>query len=67
MFEKRSAQLAQFWKSGYVSDPSIELLFDKSKIAQIKVKQLEMVIQGLEAELEIVKLRHKMLKEEYKF
>jgi len=66
MFERRATRLAEVWKSGYVSDPSIELLFDKEMIAQIKVRQLEMVIQGLEAELEIVKLQHKMLKEEYK-
>ena len=66
MFERRSAQMAQIWQSGYVSDPSIELLFDKSKIAQIKVRQLEMMIKGLEGELEIVKMQHKMIKEEYK-
>jgi hypothetical protein len=51
---------------GYAADPAIDILLDKGKIAQIKVRQLDAVIRDLTAQLELAKLEQQMLKEEYK-
>jgi hypothetical protein len=59
-------QLAKYWKVGYAADPAIDILLDKSRIAQIKIRQLELVMRDLEAQLELAKMEIKMLQEEYK-
>jgi hypothetical protein len=66
MFEQPPAQLARMWRIGYAADPAIDILLDKSRIAQIKVRQLESVIQELQAQIDIAKLELNLLREEYK-
>jgi hypothetical protein len=66
MFEQYQPQLARMWRVGYAADPAIDILLDKSRIAQIKVRQLEMVIQELQAQIDIAKLELNLLREEYK-
>ena len=58
--------LARFWRVGYAADPAIDVLLDKSKIAQIRVRQLDGVINELKSQLEIAELEKGMLVEEYK-
>ncbi len=41
------------------------MLLDKSKIAQIRVRQLEMVVKEMEAQLELTRMELGMLREEY--
>lgn len=66
MFEQMPTQLARLWKVGYAADPAIDILLDKSRIAQIKIRQLEMVIQDLQAQIELAQLELNLLHEEYK-
>ena len=58
--------ISRLWKVGYAADPAIDMLLDKSRIAQIRVRQLDAVIRDLEAHLEIAQLERKMLVAEYK-
>lgn len=58
--------LARFWRVGYAADPAIDVLLDKSKIAQIRVRQLDGIIYELKTQLEIAELEKGMLVEEYK-
>ncbi len=53
-------------KIGYAADPAIDILLDKSKIAQIRIRQLDSVISELNAQLELAKMQQQMLREEYK-
>lgn len=53
-------------RPGYVADPSLEILLDKSLIAQIKIRQIELVISGLEAQLDLARMQHEMLTKEYR-
>ncbi len=66
MFEQFQPQLARMWRVGYAADPAIDILLDKSRIAQIKVRQLEMAIREMEGQIELAKLELNLLKEEYK-
>ncbi len=59
--------LARILRVGHAADPGPEPLLDKSRLARIRVRQLDTVIEGLKAELDIAQLEQKMLKEEYKF
>lgn len=54
------------WKVGYAADPAIEMLLDKTKIAQIKIKELDATIHELEQNLEIVKTTRAAIAEQYK-
>lgn len=54
------------WKLGYAADPAIEMLLDKAKIAEIKVKELDATIYELEKGLEIVKVTRAAIAEQYK-
>ncbi len=54
------------WKIGYAADPAIDILLDKSKIAQIKVAQLDAVAHELETSLNIVKMTRAAIAEQYK-
>ena len=54
------------WKIGYAADPALDMLLDKGKIAQIKVRELDARIHDLERNLEIVKMTRDALKEQYK-
>jgi len=54
------------WKIGWAADPAIDMLLDKGKIAQIKVKELDARIRDLEVNLEIIKLTRDAIKEQYK-
>ncbi len=58
-------QLSRLWRVGYAADPAIDILLDKSKIAQIKVSQLEKTIAELHAEIEIATLELNLLRQEY--
>jgi len=60
------ATLARILRPGWAGDPGPELLLDKARVAQIRVRQLDTVIQGLKAQLDIAQLEQKMLIEEYK-
>lgn len=51
---------------GYAADPAIEMLLDKSKLAQIKIRELDMRIRSLEEGLEIAKMTRETLKAQYK-
>ncbi len=54
------------WKVGYVSDPSIDILLDKTRIAQIKIRELDASIRNMETNLEIVRMTRDALSEQYK-
>lgn len=54
------------WKVGYAADPAIEMLLDKGKIAEIKVKELDGTIRELEHNLEIVKTTRAAIAEQFK-
>lgn len=54
------------WRLGHAADPSIEMLLDKGKLAQIKIRELEMRIHELETSLEVVKMTRDALKSQYK-
>ena len=67
MFEQQSAAaLSRYWRVGYAADPAIDILLDKSKLAQLKVRQLEIVINELQTQMDMAKMEMNMLKEEYK-
>lgn len=51
---------------GPVADPATFLLLDKSKIALLKVRQLEMAIREMETDIELLRLTRELLIEEYK-
>ena len=53
------------WKVGYAADPAIEMLLEKPVIADIKVKELDMVIRDLESNLEIVKMTRDAIKRQH--
>jgi hypothetical protein len=54
------------WKLGHGADPGIEMLLDKSRIAQIKVKELDIMIYELTQRLEIANMTRDALKSQYK-
>ena len=59
-------QVATWWRPGYNADPGPDFLLDKSKIAQLRVRQLEMVVREMEAQLELARMELNMIREEYK-
>lgn len=46
--------------------PPWHVLLDKSKIAVIRVRQIDLRVQQLESQLDLLKLERQILKEEYK-
>jgi len=54
------------WKLGYAADPAIDILLDKGKIAEIKVKELDLAINELQQTLEIAKFTRNAIAEQYK-
>lgn len=58
--------LLQYAVRGPVADPGPMLLLDKAKLAQIKIRQIDMVVMDLERQVEFLKLERDMLKEEYR-
>ena len=54
------------WRVGYAADPAIEMLLDKNKIAQIKVKELDARIRELETGLEVARMTRDALRKQYK-
>ena len=54
------------YRLGYASDPAIDMLLDKSKIAEIKVRELDLTIRELEQNLELVKVTRGAIAEQYK-
>ena len=58
--------LLQYTVRGPVADPGPMLLLDKAKLAQIKIRQIDMVVMDLEKQVEFLKLERDMLKEEYR-
>jgi len=54
------------WRIGWAADPAIDILLDKSKIAQIKIAELDARILDLEKSLEVIKMTKEALKEQYK-
>lgn len=66
MFEQMPPQfLNRFWRVGYAADPAIDVLLDKSKLAQIRIVQLEQVIVQLQQQIDLAKMEQSLLKEEY--
>lgn len=59
-------QTLKWLRPGYSADPGPDILLDKSKIARLKVRQLEMVVHELEGQLEMAKMELDMIREEYK-
>jgi hypothetical protein len=67
MFEPFQPQyMSRMWRVGYAADPAIDLLLDKSRIAQIRIRQLDQIIVQLEQQVEIARMEMDLLKEEYK-
>ena len=67
MFEPMQPQfLNRFWKVGFAADPAIDVLLDKSKIAQLYIRQLDQIIGQLEQQIEFARMEQDLLKEEYK-
>lgn len=54
------------WKIGWAADPAIDILLDKSKIAQIKVAELDARVRDLEMNLDLIKMTRDAIKEQYK-
>lgn len=53
-------------KFGTVADPAAPELLDKAKLAQIKIRQIDMVIAELDKQADFLKLQRDLLKQEYK-
>jgi len=51
---------------GPISDPAPWHLLDKSRIAKLKIRQLDMAIKELNQQIDLLKLEQSLLKEEYK-
>lgn len=66
MIDVERAQMARLVRVGYAADPAIDTLLDKSRIAQIRVRQLEMAVKELESQIELANMQISLLKEEYK-
>ncbi len=66
MSDQFPPQLARFWRVGYAADPAIDILLDKARLAQIKVRQLELTVKDLQAQIDLTNMEISALKEEYK-
>ena len=67
MFEQMPPQfLNRYWRVGYAADPAIDVLLDKSKLAQIRIAQLDQVITQLQQQIDLAKMEQGLLKEQYK-
>jgi hypothetical protein len=67
MFEQFQNQyLGNFWKVGFAADPAIHILLDKSRLAQIRIRQLDQMIVQLEQQIDLARMEQSLLKEEYK-
>ena len=51
---------------GYAADPGIEMLLPKDKLAQIKLRKIDIAIQELKSAVEALSMQRDMLCEEYK-
>lgn len=51
---------------GDIGDPGPVLQLDKARLAQLKVRQIDMAIADMKQQLELMQLHQKLLKEEYK-
>jgi hypothetical protein len=65
-FPDPSQMLSAFGVRGPVADPATFWLLDKSRVARLKIRQLDMTIAELEKQIEFLKLQQDMLKEEYR-
>jgi hypothetical protein len=54
------------WQIGWSADPDISILFDKSTIAQIKVKELDYRISQLQQAIDMTKMMRDTLAKQYK-
>ncbi len=54
------------WRIGYAADPAIDILLDKSLLAQLRVRKLDMAIGDLKSQMELLQLERGMLAKEYK-
>jgi hypothetical protein len=66
MFDLMRPQLSTALKINYAADPALDVLLDKSRLAQIRIRQLDQMIAQLQQEVELAKMEQTMLKEEYK-
>jgi len=57
---------AMKWKVGYAADPAIDILLDKAKLAQIRIRKLDMLINELNQQIELLDMERDMLRNEYK-
>ena len=51
---------------GAPGDPPPSYLLNKAKVAQLKIRKLDMTITTLEKEIDLLKLEQNLLKQEYK-
>ncbi len=51
---------------GTRGDPPPPYLLSKAKVAQLKIRQLDMTITTLEKEIDLLKLEQNLLRQEYK-
>ncbi len=51
---------------GPVADPGPSYLLDKAKLAQLKIRKIDVAITELEKQIELLKLERDLLKKEYK-
>ncbi len=51
---------------GPIADPAPWHLLDKSRVAKLKVSQIDMQIQELQRQIDFLKLQSQLLKEEHK-
>jgi hypothetical protein len=65
MFDLDRLSMMRPARLGYSADPAIDVLLDKSKIAEIRIKQLEQVVASLNQEIALAQLETKLLREQY--
>ena len=58
-------QLSRLLRVGYAADPAIDMLLDKARLAQIKIRQLELGVRELEAQIELAQVEITQLQEQY--
>ena len=51
---------------GDIGDPGPTLPLDKTRIAQLRIRQIDIAVTELKQQMELLQLQQKLLKEEYK-
>lgn len=53
------------WPIGYNVDPSPEYFLGKDKLAVVKIKELDIIISNLNAQIDLLKTQRDLMKQEY--